>query len=190
MEALERRLGSRIQELNKGIEQARSERNQARDEVRRLRERLASVEARPKPAPVDRTALMQEVEDDLAQDLTRLEERLKERGRIVAELTAQVRQARRVGSELLEELARARDSRGDDSNVAALEAELDTLRQTCTRQQADLEAARWRLSNLERDDDEEAADDVTKLEAALTASRRELAELKRQLDDRGGKAAP
>ena len=136
---------------------------------------------------------MRDIENDLARDLTRLEDRLKERGHIVAELTAQVRQARRVGDELVKELARARGGRADDAELTALEAELDTLRQTCTRQQADLEAARWRLSNLESsasNPDEPTTDDLTMLEAALTASRRELADLRRRLEEGEGKTAP
>ena len=210
-DAIRRELGSRIDTLQEALAKARAEcdraraerdraraecdrtgaeRDQARDEVRRLRERVGKLDTGPRQAPVDREALTREVENDLARDLTRLEERLKERGRIVAELTEQVRQARRVGDELIKELARAREGRGEGSQLTALEAELDTLRQTCTRQQADLEAARWRLSNVESSADEPAADDVTKLEAALTASRRELAELRRQLEEREGNAAP
>ncbi|HHH26956.1 MAG TPA: hypothetical protein ENK57_01215 [Polyangiaceae bacterium] len=184
--ALRRELGGKIAELQKALEQSHSERNQAREEAQRLRDELRTIE---RTVPVDRDALTREIEDDLAQDLSRLEERLKERGRVVAELTAQVRNAQRVGNELVRELARARNQRDDGTELAALEAELDTLRRTCTRQQADLEAARWQLTNLKRDDEEPAADDVTKLEAALTASRRELAELRRRLDEHG-KARP
>jgi chromosome segregation ATPase len=163
-------------EANRSREQA----NRSREQANKSREQARTAPSKPAPEPVE----------ELAADLTRLEQRLKERGRIVAELSAQIRESRRVGRELLRDLMRARQQPPSDAPAASSEsnsAEIESLRAKCARQQADLEAASWRIRALEegRPGVEEPSDDVTKLEQALAASRDELAALRRRIEAGG-----
>lgn len=202
----------------------------------RLAETNANLEKRVSEFGAERDALVA--------DLEALEVRLRERGRRIATLEAELREGLRVGKELLGELeeARALSAAGGSSNGAAsangsggqtpparasshtnaaeapvtadaaeatpaetapaapaaipeipnaVSMQLDALAARAARAEADLETARWRISQLEhagigfdREDVEPAAIAV-ELEQALLASQQELATLRRMTGPEG-----
>ena len=132
-------------------------------------------------------------------ELTTLEAALRERGRMITSLKEDLREGERIGRELLDELTQARASSNGAGttapvvsavnavtivNVATLEAQLDRLAQSAARSQADLQAATWRIAQLERAlldaaEPPEANEIQADLEAALAAARDEVASLRR-----------
>jgi chromosome segregation ATPase/SAM-dependent methyltransferase len=130
--------------------------------------------------------------DEAAAELARLEAQLVDRGRVVAALTRDLRESERVGRELLGELT----ARGATNGVIAgapddLRARLDALAESAARSEADLQAAHWRIAQLERELGEarrgepEPASVQIELEQALSAARDEVARLRRALGQDG-----
>ncbi|HEY4122547.1 MAG TPA: hypothetical protein VGM56_32005 [Byssovorax sp.] len=154
-----------------------------------------------------------------ASDVTALEQALAERGRRVRILEKDLAETERIGRELLAELAErearvtpaaptpvgappaarggASSSNGvvevDVAGAAPLEAKLDDLATAAARAEADLTAATWRITKLERELADARAgarpEPVVhaELEQALVAAHAEVASLRRALDLR---AAP
>ncbi|MEP7126258.1 MAG: hypothetical protein ABJE95_35330 [Byssovorax sp.] len=133
--------------------------------------------------------------DAAIEELTALEGALRERGHVVAALKKDLRESERIGRELVDELAAARSPNGavtvspivnsvNAVDLRDLEAQLDRLAQSAARGQADLQAAAWRIAQLEREVREAAEPLVAsaiqaELEAALAAARDEVASLRR-----------
>lgn len=235
------------------LQRAEAELTKVREDKRALERNAAGVDAlkleRDRLAEAN-GALEKRVQefdaerDALATGLTELEERLRERGRRITTLEAELREGLRVGKELLAELEDTRGQNAASSGgsgaaspegagsktpiarssspmaiAAPLEAEpaevpkqdvvvkpapelpnvvtvqLDVLAARAAQAEADLEAARWRISQLEhagmgfdRDDVEPTAIAV-ELEQALLASQQELATLRRNVGPEGGHVA-
>jgi SAM-dependent methyltransferase len=133
-----------------------------------------------------------------ASEVAALESALVERGHVVAALTRDLRESERIGKELLEELQQREASREaslgfDVSDVSSHAAagewrgRLDALAMGAARTEADLQAATWRIAQLERELAEarrlapEPAAVQLELEEALAAARDEVASLRRAL---------
>ena len=173
-------------------------------EIRRHRAALKDAQREANDAASDEAA---------ARDIDTLEQRLRERGQRIADLEAHLRDAQRAGRELVEELNRpteqpepppavtttrpddvgeservARQPGSDESASEDLElnAHLLTLTQRCSRCEADLQAAEWKITALESElaahaaDSEESPD--AQLEQALRAAQEELATLRQSGD--------
>jgi chromosome segregation ATPase len=113
---------------------------------------------------------------------------------VVQSLQRDLRESARVGKELLEELEAAHAWHGDGTVAAPpngagedLRGRLDTLAQSAARTEADLQAAAWRIAQLERElssarREASAPSRVqAELEQALAAARDEVAVLRRAL---------
>lgn len=178
-----------------------------------LRERDAALAALEEAQRGAATA--GEIDEAHAADIAALEEQLRERGHEIARLKRELREGERVGKELLLELEDLRaipppfsggsSGRGGDgasqatgSNGGATAAAEGTLlhehsieaAERAARVEADLVAASWRISQLEREVAERKAGESVEpgvrereLERALMVAQREIAEL------RGGGAA-
>lgn len=169
-----------------------------------LAERLAEASQRPIALEAELTLAREraaEIEvvrasaEAATAELTTLEAALRERGRVITSLKNDLREGERIGRELLEELTLARASNGVSAaapivnvvaavNITVLEAQLDRLAQSAARSQADLQAATWRITQLERElgdaaSPPEASEIQAALEAALAAARDEVASLRR-----------
>jgi predicted nucleic acid-binding Zn-ribbon protein len=143
-------------------------------------------------------------------EVASLEAALRERGKQVAALKQDLAESERIGKELVAELVLARESaasapeppppappppppppapRPDTSRADAddLRARLDALAQSAARSEADLQAATWRIAQLERSLAEAgegarpAGTVQRELESALASARAELASLRRAL---------
>jgi hypothetical protein len=128
--------------------------------------------------------------DEAIAELARLEAALYDRGRVVAALTRDLRESERVGRELLGELLSLRSPNGAGPSGGGpdeLRARLDTLAESAARSEADLQAAAWKIAQLERELSEarhggpEPANVQIELEQALAAARDEVASLRRAL---------
>lgn len=135
--------------------------------------------------------------DAAAEEIAALERRLLDRGRRIAALEGEIVESRRTGRELLDELTALREGRpslDDDADPVglgtndpvALRVKLDKLAESAARAEADLLAARWRVSQLERElslrSSSGGADPSIaqrELEQALAAAREEVALLRR-----------
>lgn len=133
--------------------------------------------------------------DAAIEELTTLEGALRERGQVIAALKKDLRESERTGRELLDELTAARSPNGATTTLPTvnvvnlaeltdLEAQLDRLAQSAARSQADLQAASWRIAQLEREARDAAeplapSEIQADLEAALAAARDEVASLRR-----------
>jgi hypothetical protein len=100
-------------------------------------------------------------------DLASTEEVLRERGRLIASLQRDLRESERIGRELVEELEALRQGLADPESPPAprapassaegreliddLRARLDTLAARGAKSEADLQAASWRIAQLERE---------------------------------------
>lgn len=170
-----------------------------------LTARLARAEQRPAELEVElahtraRAAEIESVRavaDAATEELTALEAALRERGQLIASLKDDLRESERTGRELLDELTSARASTPPPNgastasptvhnvNVADLEGQLDRLAQSAARSQADLQAATWRITQLERElrdaaEPPQATEIQAELAAALAAARDEVAALRR-----------
>jgi chromosome segregation ATPase len=169
-----------------------------------LTARLSKAELRPvqlEAELVHTRARVSEIEsvrataDAAIEELTALEGALRERGHVVAALKKDLRESERIGRELLDELGAARAPNGAATvspvvnsvnavDLRDLEAQLDRLAQSAARGQADLQAASWRIAQLEREvrdaaEPPAASEIQAELEAALAAARDEVASLRR-----------
>jgi hypothetical protein len=100
-------------------------------------------------------------------DLASTEEVLRERGRLITSLQRDLRESERIGRELVEELEALRQGLVDPESPPAprasatsaesreliddLRARLDTLAARGAKSEADLQAASWRIAQLERE---------------------------------------
>ncbi len=179
----------------------------AEGHVAELTARLVKAELRPVQLEAElahalaRAAEIESVRataDAAIEELTTLEGALRERGHVVTALKKDLRESERVGRELLDELTAGRATNGAATtapivntvttvtsvNVLELEAQLDRLAQSAARGQADLQAASWRIAQLEREardaaEPPAASEIQAELEAALAAARDEVAALRR-----------
>lgn len=145
----------------------------------------------------------------VGKDLEAAETLLRERGRLIASLERDLRESERIGRELIEELSDLRDvvpapssqreqmpvvtsapasppTALDRDVVNDLRARLTALAERSARSEADLQAAHWRVAQLERDlaDASLAAQGpsvaVAQLEQALATARAEIASLRQE----------
>lgn len=125
-------------------------------------------------------------EQTVGSDLQTLETHLVERGHEVARLTKEIREAERVGRELLAELS-SRDSQSTSGTGPAAPSPpqgSDADRALLARLHADASAASWRIAQLERELASRPAipaapDQRTRsLEEALVAAQQEISELR------------
>jgi predicted nucleic acid-binding Zn-ribbon protein len=176
----------------------------AEGHVAELTARLVKAELRPVQLEAElahalaRAAEIESVRataDAAIEELTTLEGALRERGHVVTALKKDLRESERVGRELLDELTAGRASNGaitaapivttvTTASILELEAQLDRLAQSAARGQADLQAASWRIAQLEREardaaEPPAASEIQAELEAALAAARDEVAALRR-----------
>ncbi|WP_437777427.1 hypothetical protein [Sorangium sp. So ce1097] len=145
-----------------------------------------------------------------AAEIAGLEEALRDRGHVIATLKAQLRESERVGKELVDELgtvfvASAAAERGGPGDAAggggpgggfpgsggqgdaveALRQQLDALARGAASSEADLQAAGWKVAQLERELAEARAAAGApqaihdELEQALIAAQAEIAALRR-----------
>jgi hypothetical protein len=179
-----------IEELRKALAQARGERDElvprakrgdeAESELLALRERLAKG---PEAHDFD------EVERGHAAEIDELERRLRERGELVESLRSELREAERVGRELVGQLAQASAARPqpvrDDGHEIG--AELELAARKCARCEADLQAAQWRIAAMaaELDQRAESGQDQRHLEDALRHAHEQIAVLRARLERAG-----
>lgn len=178
---------ARIAELEQRLEQAEKQRAAAAL-------RLAQIEQQGAEAAAEKEA----AEAALA-ELTALEAALRDRGHAVAELKRDLLESERIGKELLAELEASRGWNGAATEPPRpppgagatgggdLRTRLDNLAENAARAEADLQAARWRIAQLEREiaESSSASREPTavqiELEAALAAARDEVASLRRRI---------
>ena len=84
-------------------------------------------------------------------EMAGLEAALLERGHVIAALTRDLREAERVGRELLGELAGGSNGVVVAPGDVDLRGRLDALAASAARAEADLQAASWRIAQLERE---------------------------------------
>ncbi len=177
------------------LEQALAGAERERDE---LMVQYGSVERRWMALANERE---QAASEALSAEVAALEATLRERGATVAKLTADLRESERIAKELLLDLEELRGGNGaaagpagapaggSHDETASLEERLDALAQGAARAEADLQAASWKIAELERRLAEAelgragGAGEVVhrELEQALVAAHQELASLRRAL---------
>ena len=177
-----------LSELRRSLGEARAETDGFRTqaalatsldaEVQRLQEQLAKELA--KAAAIATRNTHEEATAEAAQDIAALEARLRERGERVAALEADLRETERIGRELV------RDRRAGwacPPTNAAKDGEVEALASRASRLEADLQSATWSLAAREQALDERAENhnDVGRLETALAAAHRDLAQLRAQI---------
>jgi chromosome segregation ATPase len=126
------------------------------------------VALRANAAELEQRAATPVEDEDAAIEVEELEERLRERGHVIAALQRDLREAERVGRELVGELEAARSFVAEPADAAEapareptvpaslvldLTTRLDALAQSAANTEADLVAARWRVAQLEREAD-------------------------------------
>lgn len=146
----------------------------------------------------------------LEQELRALELRLKERGHEVSRLQRDIKEAERVGRELVFELEDARtaaaaknggSSNGGGGGGGSQLVIATDLAERAARAEADILASTWRISQLERElarrgparDPSTVSSTERDLELALTAAQREIALLRgagREIQDAASTAVP
>jgi hypothetical protein len=174
-----------IDELKTSLREARGEGQRWRAEAERATaEQQAALEDQLAEAETAEVGAGDaELERAHGEDVDRYERRLKERGRTVAELSDQLRGAQQAGRELVRELERQRRSAANGSAEAPPSddgSRLEGLARRCSRYEADLQAARWRIAQLEAQVDDGASADVdAALSEALQQAQAELAQLRR-----------
>jgi chromosome segregation ATPase len=161
--------------------------------------RVAELEASLDAADLRAREAVAEAREAQAPDVAVLEAALRERGHRVAALERDLRESERVGRELVGELHGLRaevaaglaaeplapPAQGQDAEL--LKAQLDLLSQTAAKSLADLQAASWRVTQLERELDDARRDGAEpsrvqeELEQALLAAHQEIASLRRAL---------
>jgi DNA repair exonuclease SbcCD ATPase subunit len=184
-----------IDELKKALAEARNERNalkapagrvpELERELGELRARLEQERHRADAAA--RRASEDELVSDHETEVSRLEALLTDRAKLVDELRVSLRESERIGHELARELGeRARQANGEPTTQGdPARVELEGLLQKCSRYEADLQAANWKIAALSSQLDEgaESSSDHQALEEALRQARDELAQLRRRLED-------
>jgi predicted RNase H-like nuclease (RuvC/YqgF family)/SAM-dependent methyltransferase len=157
--------------------------------VAALEEQVAAERKKAAAATDERSAI-----EAAAAEIAALEAALKDRGHVIAALGRDLREAERVGKELLAELDAAHAGNGTTPPSGAAEdlrGRLDALAQSAARGEADLQAATWRIAQLERElaDARRSAGAPARaqieLEQALAAARDEVAALRRALGGGG-----
>jgi SAM-dependent methyltransferase len=126
-------------------------RTRAAEAVGLKEDRESAVAERDRLAAALRAAEA-EIAADKEAEISKLEGLLTERGGHVRKLEADLKEAERVGRELVKELAReaaAESAAPDGSEDGAKSAELDVLTAENTRLRADLQAAEWTIQELE-----------------------------------------
>ena len=121
-----------------------------------------------------------------AEDIDALEAHLAERATTVEQLRQELREAERVGRELVRELESARASNAEHGGTLpthGLDGQHQALQHKCARLEADLQAAQWELAALTQQLDDRlgatpSSDDHAALEEALREARQQLAELR------------
>jgi chromosome segregation ATPase len=161
----------------------------------RIAEQAARIDALSAEVAAEHKKLA-EVRDDsaaleaAASEIAALEASLLDRGRRIAQLERDLREAERVGKELLSELESLRGWNGTAAAATEgdeLRARLDTLAAGAAKTEADLQAAAWRIAQLEREltdarrEAREPSAVQIELEKALAAARDEVASLRRAL---------
>ncbi len=190
-----RGLEFQLAELRKSLEEARRERDDAAAELRTFRAQ-AKTQAK-RDAELDRlraqnTELQASLQNDGAgeersEEIAAQEKRLRERGQLIAKLRRDLKESDRIGREILSRLLQARpqgESNGapTQGELGALRNQLEVLAQRCSRYEADLHAASWKIDSLTSSaDDGGAASDHDKLEKALRIAHEDLAKLRREL---------
>jgi hypothetical protein len=181
-----------IGELREALTKARAE----RDEARAGATRAAQLEAELAAASRERDAARAEVaraprdteDDEHGREVAALEQRLRERGKVVDRLRADLAESERIGRELVQRLQTAPKPAAASAEPAdgdALRAQAESLAQRCARTEADLHAATWKIAALSRElEDRNDAGDQDKLEEALRAAHEELGTLRQKLAER------
>lgn len=160
-----------LSELRKALAEVRRENDVLKEKAQRTEEleaELRSLTRQLKGAMASlATVRADESSDEAARELDRLEERLRERGERVSSLEADLREAERIGRELVREVTRLRGLAPTTCGESRLGGDGDTARSS--RLEAELEQLRWRSAALERELAERAtsSEDVARLEAAL-----------------------
>jgi hypothetical protein len=175
-----------IDELRRALFEARNERDRLANEVERLGATEAALQKALRAHDAER-ASGGAGQDELEMEIATLEQRLRDRGRVIDELRSELREGERIGRELLGRLQNAEAHAPTDGGgvpAAAVEKELEALAQRCARAEADLEAAGWKITALEARVTDAPADDTHKLEEALREAETELVALRRQIADR------
>lgn len=148
----------------------------------------------------------EEVASAALSDLSSAETLLRERGRRIAELEADLRESRRIVRELLEETEalRAAGSAGAVAEGASEEQErmidglrtrLDALAQRSAKSEADVQSAAWKIAQLERELSEALASAADAsglragLEKELASARDEALRLRNELLESGRRAS-
>jgi chromosome segregation ATPase len=166
------------------------------EQLRRERERLTAALAQREAELAEERSVAEAMTIEIAM----LETALRERGHVVTALKSDLLESERIGKELLAELETSRAWNGAApevvrplplggaaDNVEDLRARLNVLAENAARNEADLQAARWRIEKLERELAEAGSPprDPTavqiELEAALAAARDEVAALRRAI---------
>jgi chromosome segregation ATPase len=190
----------RVVELEKAVDgalraaaDAAAERDALSVRARGAEAQIAALEAdvRDARARVAESAEARAIVDAAAAEVTALEAALLDRGHRIAALTRDLHESERVGRELLAELEdraapRVEPTIASGSTGPDLRGRLDALAVTAARSEADLQAAAWRIAQLERElADARLAPEQTavqlELEQALSAARDEVASLRRAL---------
>jgi hypothetical protein len=178
-----------LAELKKTLAEVRMERSDLAKQAARaaaLERELAALrerddEATRGPAANDgELSRLHEVEVD------RLEGSLRDRAARLEALRRELLESERIGKELVRELLELRETRArHDNGEHGVEpgGDLDALAQKCSRYEADLQAANWKIAALSSELDQrlEPLGDHAALEDALRQARAEIAELRRQL---------
>jgi predicted nucleic acid-binding Zn-ribbon protein len=147
---------------------------------------LADAQRRAAAAGDDRSAV-----EAAAAEIAALEGALRARGHVVSALERDLRESARIGKELLGELEAAHVWNGNGASHTTtggddLRGQLDALAQGAARTEADLQAAAWRIAQLERElasrgEPGDPSMVQVELEQALAAARDEVASLRRAL---------
>jgi len=104
------------------------------------------------------SAIAQDLADEHEQEVARLEAQLRERGREVQDLRAEVERRDQLVREMIATnhppaapSSEASSSNGHEGVIADLSARLDRLATEAATREADLTAAKWKISQLERE---------------------------------------
>jgi hypothetical protein len=162
--------------------------------------RVAALEADAAGRSSSAARTAEEAAEAAALEIASLEAALRERGHVITALTRDLRESERVGKELVGELDAhrgwgANGSPGHDGGYPQppgddLRSRLDALAAGAARSEADLQAATWRIAQLERELEEarrahrpegQPTSVQIELEQALAAARDEVASLRRAL---------
>jgi SAM-dependent methyltransferase len=194
----------RIAEGRTKTAQLEQQRAEAHAKTAQLEQLLAESERQRAEASLRAAAARDEkaATEAASAEIAALEASLRERGQVVSTLKRDLLESERIGKELLAELEASRGWNGAPPELSRplpsaaaegagdLRSRLDVLAENAARTEADLQAARWRITQLERELAESGAalrePDAAQveLEAALAAARDEVAALRRAISAR------